>query len=110
MHMANYCAECGARLKRKGWRGWLNGSRCEDCGRRLGKTNFARPLAVIAIIVIAAFALGRYLRPGAPPLVIERAANSPLSGLPVNLNDTAKFATRNTNSENEIPPMSEDRS
>jgi len=58
----------------------------------------ARPLVVIAIIAVAAFALGRYLRPGAPPLVIERAANSPLSDLPVNLNDTAKSASRNTSS------------
>src|SRR5712691_153923 len=110
MYVANYCAECGARTKRKGWRGWLNGSFCEDCARRLGKTSFARPLAVIAIIVIAAFALGRYLRPGAPPLVIERAANSPLSDLPVNLNDTAKPGSRNTNSQNEIPQTSDNRS
>ena len=98
MGVANYCAECGARLKRKGWRAWLNGSLCEDCGRRLGKTNFGRRLVVIAIIVFAPFALGRYLRPGAPPLVIERAANSPLSDLPVNLNDTARSASRNTSS------------
>ena len=110
MHVANYCAECGARLKRKGRLAWLNGSLCEDCGRRLGKTSFGRPLAVIAIIAIAAFALGRYLRPGAPPLVIERAANSPLSDLPVNLNDTAKSASRNTNSQNAIPQTSDDRS
>src|SRR5229473_8720824 len=110
MNVANYCAECGARLKRKGWRAWLNGSRCEDCGRRLGKTSFGRPLAVIAIIAIAAFALGRYLRPGAPPLVIERAANSPLSDLPVNLNDTAKSASRNPNSQSEIRQTSDDRS
>ena len=110
MHVANYCAECGAHLKRKRWRAWLNGSRCEDCARRLGKTSFARPLAVIAIIAIAAFALGRSLRPGVPPLVIERAANSPLSDLPVNLNDTAKAASRNTNSQSEIPQTSDERS
>src|SRR5713226_7949653 len=110
MNVANYCAECGARLKRKGWRAWLNGRLCEDCARRLGKTSFARPLAVIAIIVIAAFALGRYLRPGAPPLVIERAADSPLSDLPVNLNITAKPGSRNTNSPGETPPASDDRS
>src|SRR5713226_2512350 len=110
MNVANYCAECGARLKRKGWRAWLNGSRCEDCGRRLGKTNFGRPLAVIAIIAIAAFALGRYLRPGAPPLVIERAANSPLSDLPVNLNDTAKSGSRNTNSQSESPQTADNPS
>src|SRR5712692_3811905 len=110
MNVANYCAECGARLKRKGWRTWLNSNVCEDCGRRLGQTGFGRPLAVIAIIAIAAFALGRYLRPGAPPLVIERAANSPLSDLPVNLNDTAKSASRNTNSQREIPQTSDDPS
>jgi len=110
MHLANYCAECGAHLKRKGWRGWLNGSLCEDCSRRLGKTSLARSLAFIAIIVIAAFALGRYLRPGAAPLVIERAANSPLSDLPVNLNDTVKSGSRNTTSQGEIPQASDDRS
>jgi len=110
MHLANYCAECGAHLKRKRWRAWLNGSLCEDCSRRLGKTSLARRLAVIAIIMIAAFALGRYLRPGAPPLVIERAATSPLSDLPVNLNDTVKSGSRNTNSQSEITQASDDRS
>jgi hypothetical protein len=98
MGVANYCAECGTRLKRKGRRAWLKRGLCEDCGRRLGKTILARPLAVIAIIAVAGFALGRYLRPAAPPLVIERAANSPLSDLPVNLNDIAKAAGRNTKS------------
>src|SRR5713226_9032898 len=103
MHVANYCAECGAHLKRKGWRAWLNGNVCEDCARRLGKAGFARPLAVIAIIAIATFALGRYLRPAPPPLIIERAANSPLSDLPLKLSDTTKSGSRNTNSQNEIP-------
>ncbi len=109
MHVANYCAECGAHLKRKGWLAWLNRSLCEDCARRLGKTSFARPLAVIAIIVITAFAFGRYLRPAPPPLIIERAANSPLSDLPVNLNDTAKSGSRNTTSRSEMQ-TSDDRS
>jgi hypothetical protein len=109
MHVANYCAECGARMKRKGWRAWLNGNLCEDCARRFGKTSFGRPLVVIAIIVIAAFALGRSLRPGASPLVIERAANSPLSDLPVNLNDTAKSASL-TSSQNGTQQTSDDRS
>jgi hypothetical protein len=109
MHVANYCAECGAHLKRTGWRGWLSGSFCANCARRFGKTSFARPLAGIAIIVIMAFVSGRYLRPGAPPLVIERVANSPLSDLPVNLNDTAKSGSRNTTSRSEMQQASDDR-
>jgi len=89
MHVANFCAECGAQLKRKGWRAWLRSNLCENCARRLGR-NRSRPLIVLAIIVIGAFALGRYLRPSPPPLVIQRAANSPLSDLPLNSNDQAK--------------------
>lgn len=89
MHVANFCAECGAHLKRKGWRAWLKRNLCEDCARRLGR-NLSRPLIVLSIVVIAAFALGRYLRPAPPPLVIQRAANSPLSDLPLNSNDQAK--------------------
>jgi hypothetical protein len=44
----------------------------------------------MAAIVVAAFALGRSMRPAPPPLTIQRAANSPLSDLPVNLNEIAK--------------------
>jgi len=47
---------------------------------------------MIAVIVLSAFALGRWLRPAPPPLIIQRAANSPLSNLPVNLNDATKLA------------------
>jgi hypothetical protein len=35
-----------------------------------------------ALIALAAFAFGRYLRPAPPPLIIQRAANSPLSDSP----------------------------
>ncbi len=108
MHVANYCAECGAQMKRRGWRAWLRSSLCEDCARRLGRS-FVRPLVVIAILAIAAFALGRYLRPAPPPLIIQRAANSPLSDLPINLNDSAKSGSRNSTSQSEIPQTSDDR-
>lgn len=45
---------------------------------------------MIAVIVLSAFALGRWLRPAPPPLIIQRAANSPLSDLPVNPGSTVK--------------------
>ena len=49
----------------------------------------------MAAMVFAAFALGRSLRPAPPPLIIQRAANSPLSDLPVNLNEIARRGAGN---------------
>jgi len=51
---------------------------------------------IVAVIAIAAFAFGRYLRPAPPPLIIHRAANSPLADVPVNFDAIAKGATRET--------------
>jgi len=82
MHRANFCAECGERLTFNGWRGWLRRSVCEHCARRLGGLTAYRSLVVILLIGLGAFAFGRYLRPAPPPLIIERAANSPLFGAP----------------------------
>jgi hypothetical protein len=79
MHRANFCAECGERLN-DGWRGWLRRSLCENCARRLGGFTAYRSLVVIVLIALGAFAFGRYLRPASPPLLIQRAANSPLFG------------------------------
>ena len=84
MSGSNFCANCGARLSRKGWRAWLAGARCIDCTSRLGAKP-TKPLILIAVIAIAAFAFGKYLRPDPPPLIIHREANSPLSDSPVNL-------------------------
>lgn len=82
MHRANFCAECGERLTFKGWRGLLRRSLCEHCARRLGGFAAYRPLIVVALIGAAAFGFGRYLRPSSPPLIIQRAANSPLFAAP----------------------------
>ena len=60
---------------------------------------------MLAIIAAAAFALGRYLRPSPPRLLIQRAANSPLSDLPVNLNDSA-LTTNRRNSTNPVAAVS----
>lgn len=108
MYRPNFCAECGERLARADWRAWINawtgtwaGSAwCDDCAPRLGKCGFAslvRPIAFISLLAISAFAFGRYLRPAPPPLIISRAANSPLSDLPVNFNDTTRTTKRKEN-------------
>ena len=82
--LANFCVECGERLARKGWRARWRGSLCEHCAQRLGTFAFFRSLFVIALIAVLGFAIGRYVRPSPPPLIIQRAANSPLSDAPVN--------------------------
>ena len=45
------------------------------------------------------FAVGRYMQPSPPPLIIQRAANSPLSDAPVNPNDTTR-PTKQPNGSN----------
>ena len=95
MSGSNFCKNCGARLTRKTWRARLRGSVCDDCAMRLGTSSATKAVITVAIIAVAAFALGRYLRPKAPPLIIQRAANSPLSDLPVNFDRLAKRADSN---------------
>jgi hypothetical protein len=97
MYRPNFCAECGERVARRGWRALLGRRFCVACARKKGRVAIAKPVVILAITAISSFALGRYLRPPAPPLLIQRAANSPLSDLPVNLNDTARTTTRKVN-------------
>lgn len=105
MHRPNFCAECGERLARQGWRGWIRARFCGDCARRFGGSGLAGPIAIISIVALSAFSVGRYFRPPAPPLIIQRAANSPLSDLPANLSDSARASTR-LNSTNPAPAVS----
>ncbi len=90
MSNANFCRNCGARLARRGWRLWIRGALCDDCARRPGVNTRSRTIIVIGLLAAAAFAFGRYLRPSAPPLIIQRAANSPLSDAPFDLNSLLK--------------------
>ena len=93
MYQPNFCVECGERLAPRRWRR-VGGKFCDDCGRRLGKSALARSLVTLALIGFAAFALGRWLRPAAPPLIIQRSASSPLSDLPLDSSGRASTANR----------------
>ena len=86
MHRPNFCVECGERLTLRGWRARLGSRFCGACAPRLGNSDVLRSLALIVVVGFSAFALGRWLRPSPPPLIIQRQANSPLSDLPVDLN------------------------
>jgi hypothetical protein len=90
MQRPNFCVECGERLVRKGWSARLGRRYCEACTRRVGTFATLRPLAGVALISVTAFAFGRYLRPAPPPLIIQRAANSPLSDAPVELGHASR--------------------
>jgi hypothetical protein len=110
MYRPNFCVECGERLTRRGWRALIGARFCSECNRRLGRNVSAKTLVTVALLVASAFAMGRYLRPPAPPLIIQRAADSPLSDLPESLKDSNRPATlrdstkQNVASINPIPP------
>ncbi len=96
MPKANFCAECGERLSKKGWRARLRARVCDSCARRLGSFAAFRGLIVLALIAGAAYSLGRYVRPAPPPLIIQRLANSPLPDGPVDLNGPYTEKTKST--------------
>ena len=104
MNRANFCAECGERLTFNGWRGLLRRRLCEHCTRRLGRFAAYRPLIVLALVAAGAFGFGRYSRPSTPPLTIQRAANSPLLGVP---NEPA-IAQANRAQSNQLASVSSD--
>jgi hypothetical protein len=97
MYRPNFCVECGERMMRQGWRAWLNSRFCVDCTSRLGRIGWVKPTVMIALVAVSAFAAGRFWRPPAPPLIVQRAANSPLSDLPAGLTEAATTNTRKEN-------------
>lgn len=97
MSGSNFCRNCGVRLTRKRLPALLRGSICDDCALRIRPSATTKIALGISIVAVSAFAFGRYLRPPPPPLIIQRAANSPLSDLPVNFDALAKRTDINSN-------------
>src|SRR5205807_2276821 len=89
MRTQGFCGKCGARLTRTGWRTLFRARLCDVCARGARRIDVALPFGVVVVIAVAAFSVGRYLRPSPPPLIIQRTANSPLSDSPINANDNA---------------------
>src|SRR5438876_5071702 len=106
MQTANYCAECGERLTLKGWRARLGRRLCDHCAQRLGAFASFRSLIGVGLIAVAAFAIGKCSRPEPPPLIIQRAANSPLSDAPVEQSAVAQANRVATYQSNQIAAAS----
>ena len=68
-------------------------------------------LVTVSLLAASAFAVGRYLRPQAPPLIIQRAANSPLSDSPLDLKDSKRAGgdTTKQSVENLNPIVADDK-
>lgn len=104
MPKANFCAECGDRLARTGWRAWLRARLCVQCTRRVGTFAAFRGLLFVAFVAATAFGFGRYLRPAPPPLIIQRLATSPLTDAPV---ESQPAATSKREDSDEKPDVAE---
>ncbi len=79
MYRPNFCSECGTKIVRLHWHPWTSRRFCDGCARRLRKERLQPPLLAVFLLLSLGFATGRALRPKAPPLIIERVANSPLA-------------------------------
>lgn len=79
MYKPNFCAECGTKLLRLRWYFWTSRRFCNDCARSLRKARFGPALLAALALLSAGYVTGRARRPAAPPLIIVRRSDSPLS-------------------------------
>jgi len=110
MYKPNFCSECGAKLLRLHWHFWTSRRFCSDCARRLRKTRLLPTLFATLGLLGAGYVAGRVRRPPAPPLTIERRADSPLTDNDVvgrsNARPPAPGSSANENTNNS--PMVEE--
>ncbi len=78
MYRPNFCSECGAKILRLRWHAWTSRRFCDVCSKRLLKQRLTNPLVAAIVLLSIGMITGRAGRPAAPPLIIERSANSPL--------------------------------
>jgi hypothetical protein len=79
MYRPNFCANCGVKVLRLRWHIWTSRRFCDACARRLRKVRFQSLLFTGLALISTGYLAGRARRPVAPPLTIERRADSPLS-------------------------------
>jgi hypothetical protein len=76
LYKPKFCCECGERVLRPRWRVWTSRRFCATCGRRFRRAGLKRALLLASALFLPGFLFGRLLRPPAPPLVLERGAQT----------------------------------
>lgn len=76
MYVPNFCVECGERLVRERWRLWHSRRFCDRCSPRFRRVRISVPIVLMSSIFAGGFAMGRLMRPAAPPLVLLRSGDS----------------------------------
>ncbi len=72
MYKPNFCSECGERILRARWHLWTNRRFCDDCARRLRKSQILTPVIAGTALLTIGLMAGRSARPKPPPLIIQR--------------------------------------
>ena len=78
MYRPNFCSDCGTKIIRLHWHPWTSRRFCDSCAKRLRRERMKLPLVASVMLFGMGVLTGRAIRPAAPPLVIQRSANSPL--------------------------------
>lgn len=76
MYQPNFCCECGERFLRPRRRVWAGRRFCRACAPRFRRAGLKGALLLAAALFLPGFLLGRWSRPAAPPLVVERGAQT----------------------------------
>jgi hypothetical protein len=72
VYKPNFCSECGERVLRARWHVWTNRRFCDDCARRLRKSQILKPMIAGTALLTIGLIAGRTARPKPPPLIIQR--------------------------------------
>jgi len=92
LYKPNFCCECGNKLIRLRWHFWNSRRFCKVCAWRFRRERFVPRLLFSVALIASGYLLGRTHQPAAPPLIIERRADSPLN------NSQSESSTAGTNS------------
>jgi hypothetical protein len=96
VYTPNFCCECGNKLIRLRWHFWTSRRFCNSCARRFRRQRLVSLLLISSALITSGYLLGRTRQAAAPPLIIERRADSLLNNSPVAGNGPSSASTSGT--------------